>query len=170
MRFECVRKFGYISYCEFTEKGALPEVLKNLGVEPLEDEFSFAFMKGVCKKKKTAIKNLIMDNKIVTGIGNIYSAESLFIANVNPLKRANELSDLEIKNIVVCVKKVLSNSISDGKKHCEGKELPDGSEWKYPVDFNVYGRAGEKCQKCSALIAKVKIGGRSCFFCPGCQV
>lgn len=167
--FNCVRKFGYIKSCEFQSAGARPEQLNLLGAEPMSESFSADSLYNFCRTTKTSIKCLIMNNAVVTGIGNIYASESLFMANIHPKTPANRLSYDSVQKLVQSIKIVLQDSIELGLSYNAGIVLPLGTEWKYPVDFFVYGRNGEPCVSCSSPIEQIKISGRNSFYCPKCQ-
>lgn len=145
-------------------------LLSHLGVEPLSKKWNWSYLSKACQSKKIVIKKLIMDNKIVVGIGNIYASESLFLAKVNPLKEAGKLKQIEIKKIIINTKKVLKNSIEIG-----GTTLRDYKDGKGKIGYFqqklfVYNREKQKCKKCkSSLIEKIFLSNRSTFFCPECQ-
>ena len=170
LHFNCVRKFGYITTFKLDEPGSLPDDLPELGPEPLTEMFSAEYLLFVCQKKRVAIKSLIMDNAVVVGVGNIYSAESLFDAGIHPKSPANTLLKDQVETLTVSIKKILASSITRGLEFNSEIKLPSGTEWKYPVQFSVYGHNGEPCAKCSSVIEKVTIGGRASFYCPSCQV
>lgn len=170
LHFNCVRKFGYITTFKLDEPGSLPDGLPELGPEPLTEMFSAEYLLFVCQKKRVAIKSLIMDNAVVVGVGNIYSAESLFDAGIHPKSPANTLLKDQVETLTVSIKKILASSIARGLEFNSEIKLPSGTEWKYPVGFSVYGHNGEPCAMCSSVIEKVTIGGRASFYCPSCQV
>lgn len=169
LRFNCVRKFGFVESCQFAEKGGKPDGLPVLGPDPLTDDFSAEYLFDIAQSRRTPIKSLLMDNNVVPGIGNIYSAEVLFDVGIFPKTPANKLSKVQISSITSSVKKILSQSIEVGLAFNAEVVTPTGTEWRYPVDFAVYAREGEPCNRCSGTLSTFKLGGRSCFYCSICQ-
>lgn len=167
-RFECTRRFSLL---EVHTPGAdgLPQVLSSLGAEPLSEKFSGEFFHENCCKRSAPVKNLLMDNSIVTGIGNIYATETLFLAGVDPRRPGNKLTLDECCRIVTHAKAVLRAAIAQGGTTISDFRHVDGSEGKFVLNLKIYGKAGEKCPVCQSEIECVKIGGRSSAFCPECQ-
>jgi len=170
LRFNCVRKFGFVEYCRFDAKDGEPDGLPVLGPDPLSNLFTAEYLFGRTQSRRMPVKSLLMDNAVVPGIGNIYSSEVLFEAGIHPQTPANHLSLAHISPIVSSVKKVLSQSVEAGMAFNDGIDAPQGTEWKYPVDFAVYARNGELCRRCPGVVSQLKLSGRSCFYCPQCQM
>lgn len=167
--FNDVRKFGWIRL--FTKENLAKELEKmDLGPEPLEKDFTLeVFEKELKKWPNNRIKQFLMDNRNVVGIGNIYSDEVCFYAKVNPIRRVKSLKDGEIKLLFKGIKHILAEAIK-----YEGTSISDyvnvaGEAGAYTKKLNVYGRCGEKCVKCKGVVARLKIGGRTSSFCPLCQ-
>lgn len=167
-RFECTRRFSLLEIHTVNEK-LLPESLAKLGAEPLEDEFTGKMFFEVCRKRSVPVKNLLMDNAIVTGIGNIYAAEALFAAQVDPRRSGNTLTLKECEKITAAAKKILLAAIECGGTTISDFRHVDGSEGKFVQNLQIYGKKGDSCPICGKIIESVRIGGRSSFFCPGCQ-
>ena len=152
-------------------------MLVKLGPEPLSDEFNFKYLKEKLSSKKMNIKTTMMDNEIVVGVGNIYINESLFDAKISPLKNANDLSEKEIKSLIVSIKKTIATAIDLGGSSISDYVDSKGDLGNFQNSFKVYGRANEKnskdlegkCLLCKNLIRKIKQNGRSSFYCPKCQ-
>ncbi|MEG1980104.1 MAG: bifunctional DNA-formamidopyrimidine glycosylase/DNA-(apurinic or apyrimidinic site) lyase, partial [Victivallaceae bacterium] len=169
LRFECTRRFSIFEVHEL-EKGKLyPAVLDELGVEPLSDEFTVEYLFAALSARRGALKNAIMDNAIVVGIGNIYAAESLFDAGLSPLRSANTLSLVECEKLVMAAKRILAESIAIGGTTIHDYRQVDGSEGKFVNNLKMYGREGERCPVCGSIIEQCRIGGRSSCYCPRCQ-
>lgn len=167
-RFECTRRFSMLELHE-TDDSGMPQILHSLGMEPLSDEFSGkSFFNAVCRRS-APIKNLLMDNTIVTGIGNIYAAETLFAAGIHPCRKGCELSEKECDKIAECAKKILRQAIEAGGTTIADFRHVDGSEGKFALQLQVYGKTGEKCPVCGEIIECIKIGGRSSCYCRRCQ-
>ena len=143
---------------------------EKLGPEPLKKDFTFDDFSAILKRKpKAKIKQFLMDQQNIAGIGNIYSDEILFFAGVHPLRRIKDLKPSETKKIFEYTKKILTEAL---KFHGSSVDLyldASGQEGKYVSRLKVYGREGEKCKKCGGVIQRIKIGGRSAHFCPKCQ-
>ena len=165
MKFECPRRFSQVEY--FADDD-IP-VLKKLGVEPLSDEFDGQFLFNIAQKKKTPAKLFITDNAVVTGVGNIYAAEVLFASKVHPEQPANELTLKQCNLLVEHIKRILNFAIECGGSTISDFRHVDGSQGKFARELKIYGKAGEKCVICGAVIERIVQGGRSSFFCPECQ-
>ncbi len=165
--FNDVRKFGWI---KLISHGQLDVMDKNLGVEPLSSNFSLEIFKSILvKKPKTTIKQALMDQTHLVGLGNIYSDEVLFAAGVRPMRRVISLKQNKIKKIWVAIPKILKYAI----KH-RGTSFSDyvdakGEAGNFIKYLKVYGREGERCKKCLGKVEKTKIGGRSSHWCAKCQ-
>jgi len=168
-RFECTRRFSLLEVTDDFSPDGWPAALSGLGVEPLSEDFSGEYLHSAGRRRKVAVKLLLMDNNIVTGIGNIYANETLFAARVSPLRPASELSKKECDAIVREAKAILRRAIEAGGTTISDFLNVDGSEGKFVRELNIYGREGEPCPRCGAAIACVRQGGRSSFHCPGCQ-
>jgi len=144
------------------------EELKSLGPEPLEKSFTFEKFKEVLPKKGK-IKQILMDQRILAGIGNIYSDEILWKAKIDPFKEIRRLSDKDRKRIYDAMKEILPKAIELGGESFSDFRRISGERGYFDKERKVYRRAGEKCSRCGAIIKRIKIGGRSTHFCPNCQ-
>lgn len=167
-RFECTRRFSMLEVHD-CPAGVWPAVLDKLGVEPLADEFSPEFMVKAARGKTGCVKNFIMDNGVVVGIGNIYAAETLFAAGVSPLRRACDVTGKEWKTIVGNAKRILKRSIEVGGSTISDFLHVDGSKGEFVNEIKIYGREGKPCPKCGTAVECVRLGGRSSCYCPKCQ-
>ena len=165
-----VRKFGFIKTVN-SKKLSKNLHLKFLGPEPLSNNFNLNYFKERILKRKRKIKDLLMDQKFVSGLGNIYVNEVLYFSKVNPSKNIFKISLHEIKNIIKFTKIVLKKSIKEGGSSIKNFENSDGKVGKYQQKFKVYNRANQSCKrvKCKSFIRRVIISNRSTFFCPDCQ-
>ena len=141
---------------------------KGFGPEALTVDLK-TFADGLKKHSKTRIKPLLMDQKFIAGIGNIYSDEILFAARVHPLRRVKTLKDKEIELIHQNIKKILQKAIRYRGTTEQYYRDAYGKEGNYYNLLKAYQREGEKCSRCGTIIKRVKIGGRSAHFCPKCQ-
>ncbi len=140
-----------------------------MGVEALSDNLNTGYLKKACSKRKSSIKNLLLDQGIIAGIGNIYASEVLFKSKIHPLVAANSLSTKEIDNIIKFTKETLTASINSAGTTFRDFKLSDGKKGGFKEFLNVYGKKNEPCTKCSTIIETVVIAQRSTFYCPNCQ-
>ena len=166
--FNDIRKFGWIKLLSDTELEKEFEK-QAYGPEPLGEEFTLDWFTENLKKKTTKIKQLLMDQKFISGIGNIYAAESLFAAGIDPTKPAGKIRADKIKSLFQSIKKVLTESIKS--KGTSANTYVDiyGKKGNFVPKLKVYGRQGEPCKKCKTELKKIKMGQRSTVYCPKCQ-
>lgn len=160
------RKFGWL---RVLNNEGLKIELKKIGPDPLSKKFTLDYLEKIFSKSKREIKNFLLDQKKISGLGNIYSSEALFLAKIHPERKVFSLTKREIKRLYGAIKMVLK----DGLKY-EGTSLryyikPNGTKGFYQEHFRVYQREGKNCYLCSSKIQKIKQSGRSTFFCPLCQ-
>lgn len=162
-----LRKFAKVELWKTEE---LLKELDKLGPEPLEASFTFEKFKERLEGKKGKIKQILMKQEIIAGVGNIYSDEALWWAKINPLKDVSKLSDKELEDLYDAVQKVLKKGVELGGESFSDYRKPDGTKGDFDTERKAYKRAGEVCMRCKkAIIKKIKIGGRSASFCPNCQ-
>jgi formamidopyrimidine-DNA glycosylase len=163
------RRFGYFKLLK--KNYLLEKPIINLGPDPFGYKFNFEYIKGYIYNKKINIKNLLMDQKFVSGIGNIYSNEILHYCKLRPTKKVNQLSKRNILNIIVQTKKVLNKAIQFGGSSIKDFKKIDGIPANFQKNFKVYGKNNTQCPRhsCSGYIQKVLISNRSSFYCPKCQ-
>ncbi|MCX6760766.1 MAG: DNA-formamidopyrimidine glycosylase [Candidatus Nealsonbacteria bacterium] len=150
------------------------EAMKKLGPEPLEKNFSFEkFLEALGSylklKRKGKIKQVLMDQNIIAGIGNIYSDEILWRAKIHPFKETSKLKKQDLKNIYRFLKDVLKKSIVLKGESFSDFRTPSGEKGEFDSIRKAYQREGEKCSRCKNIIKRVKMGNRSTHFCPKCQ-
>lgn len=163
-----LRKFAKIIFGEKEEIENLPD-LANLGPEPLDKSLKVEKFKKLISKKRGKIKQVLMDQNVIVGIGNIYADEILWQAKVHPFKLANQLTTNELKTIYGAMKQILKKAVK-----LRGTSISDyrdtaGKSGKYGEIKKAYQREGEPCFRCKTPIKRVKMGGRSSHFCPACQ-
>lgn len=162
------RRFGLI-YLSDIENIKNIELFKDLGIEPLEDQFTDDYFNAILKNKKQAIKLAIMNPKIIVGVGNIYACESLFTSKISPERSANSLTKNEISTLRKNIIKILKNSIDNGGSSLKDYKNINGEKGFFQNSFFVYGRNGKECFICNEAIEKLKQAGRTSFYCPNCQ-
>ncbi|SES75910.1 DNA-formamidopyrimidine glycosylase [Anaerobranca gottschalkii] len=165
--FNDIRKFGTISLLPKDDL-AKEKGFWTLGVEPLEESFGIEYLKSKLDTGRP-IKSLLLDQRVLAGLGNIYVDESLFLAGISPSKPAKTLSDEEISKLVSAIKFVLTKGIEN--KGTSFSDFVDsyGDKGTNQNFLQVYGRGGEKCKVCGNVLAKDKIAGRTTVFCLYCQ-
>ena len=168
LRYIDTRKFGRM-YLLNKEDIYNVKPLCELGLEPWDDNLTASYLKEKYKNKKLPIKTVILDQSIIVGIGNIYADEILFLSNIDPLKKASMLTEKELDNIIINTKKVLNEAIKDGGTTIKSYESSEGVHGRFQQNLLVHNRENEKCKKCSSIIIKTRIGGRSTYYCPTCQ-
>jgi len=165
-----IRKFGFI---KFTKQVNLDENihLKHLGPEPLSVKFNIRYFKNYIAGKKRTIKDILMDQKFISGLGNIYVNEILFFSGVRPEKKIKKLTDIEIQKIINFSKKIILKAIALGGSSIKDFSSSSGKKGSFQQHFSVYGKKGENCSKvkCKGKIKKIVIANRASFFCAYCQ-
>jgi formamidopyrimidine-DNA glycosylase len=170
LRYHDPRRFGFIVHCPVGVDLATHPLLAGLGPEPLEDAFGGATLRDGFRGRRGPVKALLMDNRIVVGVGNIYASEALFRSRIHPLAPAGGLGIRECNRLAAKVKRILSEAIAAGGTTIADFAAPDGSEGAFHRELRVYGRAGERCPACQrGIIRRVVAAGRSAYFCPLCQ-
>jgi formamidopyrimidine-DNA glycosylase len=164
------RHFGFMKIVETENLQQAKEIAK-LAPEPFSDEFSSEYFRKTLKSSTRSIKELLLDQTKVTGLGNIYAAEAMFLARVNPQIAANKISKIKANRLHKFVKEVLFESIENGSTINVNPENIDGSYYDggFEDHWHVYDREDEPCSRCGAKIKRIKQSGRSSYFCPRCQ-
>ncbi len=163
------RRFGFFQI--ISNSVLLKKRLAHLGPEPFQSKFDLKYIYSYFKDKKKNIKNFLLDQNFVSGIGNIYASEILFLSKIKPHKRASSLKKKECKKIIQNSKKILFDSIKKGGSSIRDFKDTLGKTGNFQKDFNVYDREGKNCKrlKCKGIIKKKIISNRSTFFCEFCQ-
>ena len=163
------RRFGFVQIIKNSNQ--LKNRFKHYGPEPFESKFNKNYLFFYFRNKNKNIKNFLIDQKFVSGIGNIYASEILFLSKINPFKKANLLNKDECKKIVIQTRKVLYDAINKGGSSIRDFRNVTGVAGKFQKFFKVYQREGSNCirSKCKGIIKKKIISNRSSFFCDICQ-
>ena len=163
------RRFGFI---DLFHKKEINEhfLLKKLGVEPFEKNFNVGYLHSKFDKKMKCIKDTLMDQSVIAGIGNIYASEILFKAKVNPYRSAKTLNNEEIRSIIGATIGILKKSVNVGGTTLQNHLQPNGKLGYFSQKLEVYGKKNKTCNKCKCLISVSIISNRSTFYCNNCQI
>ena len=170
LRFIDVRSFGQIWWIkEGLDPKKIIKGLGSLGPEPFSKDFNYEYLKKEFSKRTKSIKAVLLDQRIIAGIGNIYADESLFEAGISPFREAKTIKKRELIKLRISIMDVLEKSIGSGGTTFSDFRNIEGLNGNYSMQANVYKRTGEKCKRCSNLIQRKKITGRSTHWCSNCQ-
>jgi formamidopyrimidine-DNA glycosylase len=163
------RMFGYVLFYPSLEKFEKQNHFGAYGLEPFDKKFTPKYLHEALKNKKGKIKAVLMDQKIVTGLGNIYADESLFEARIRPDRSANSISFSGTKLLHKTIIRIMKQAIKVGGSSVATYRLLDMSQGNYAREHKVYGKDGEKCSRCKTPLKKILIQNRTTIFCPKCQ-
>lgn len=165
--FNDLRKFGYLKY---TNKNELEQIKNEYGIEPLEKDFTLEkFKELLSRRPKMKIKQFLMEQSLIAGLGNIYADEICFSAGVRPQRLAGSLSGEEKKKMWRAIPKILEKSLEKRGTSADMYVDAYGRKGGYLSSLAVYGREGEPCKKCGAKIVRLTLAGRGAHYCPRCQ-
>jgi formamidopyrimidine-DNA glycosylase len=167
LAYRDVRRFGTWLVLDGSELE--PYLATKNGPEPLGPRFTARWLATQLARRRGALKAVLLDQRVVAGLGNIYADEALWRARVNPLRPANDLSGEEVGRVVRAVRAALRAGIVRQGSTLRDYAAPDGASGSMQDEFRVYGRDGEPCKRCGATITKTRVGGRGTWFCPRCQ-
>ena len=167
LRFNDPRRFGSLMFT--TGDPAQHPLLKSLAPEPLEDEFDGEYLWKVTRRRAVAIKQLIMNSRLVVGVGNIYASEALFRARVRPRRAARNLSRAECNKLARAIKATLAMAVKVGGTTLRDYVGVDGNPGYFRQKLYVYERAGKPCRVCGKAVKQFTQGGRSTYWCANCQ-
>lgn len=166
LRYHDTRKFGKMHLIE-KEKVFDHKPLNELGLEPWDNDLTEQYLKEKYQGKKLPIKTALLDQSIITGIGNIYADEILFLSHISPLKPCSTLTKKERENIILNTRKVLEHAIQLGGTTIRTFESSEGVHGLFQNELYVHEQ--KICPNCNREIAKIKVGGRGTYYCPKCQ-
>ena len=163
-----VRRFGTWLLLEPGEVDAYID--ERVGPEPLGANFGARHLGERLARRRAPVKAVLLDQRALAGVGNIYADEALWRAKVHPLTPADELDPAEVKALHRAVRRTLEQGIARQGSTLRDYRLPDGGSGEMQHEFKVYGRAGEPCDRCGTPIDKIRVAGRGTWYCPNCQV
>ncbi|GLO66824.1 MULTISPECIES: DNA-formamidopyrimidine glycosylase [Oceanobacillus] len=168
LRYNDVRKFGTMHVYPIGEE-FMHKPLSQLGPDPFDNSFNLDYFYEKLKRTDRYVKTALLDQSIVTGLGNIYVDETLFRANIHPLKRCSKLTKQEVKKLQINAKETLQDAIKAGGTTIRSYVNTQGDMGMFQQDLFVYGQDSKPCRVCGADIIKMKVGGRGTHLCPTCQ-
>jgi len=165
--FHDPRRFGALLWSHIASDEH--PLLRSLGPEPFDPRFHGGYLYQLARKRRCTVKTLIMNQRWVVGVGNIYANESLFIAGIRPDRQAQNIARKRYQKLAETVRQVLTDAIAQGGTTLRDFSNAKGQPGYFQLTLQVYGKAGEPCPRCGALIHMQKVGQRATFFCPRCQ-
>ena len=168
LRFADVRKFGKVMLIP-KDKLLSMKPYNELGLEVWDKDLTSKYLKDKFKSKSLPIKSLLLDQSIITGIGNIYADEILFLSNVHPETKGNKLSSKELEKIIKNSIMVLDKAIEEGGTTIRSYTSEEGVTGMFQNNLYVHQREKEPCRVCSTIIKKIRVGGRGTYYCSKCQ-
>ncbi len=168
IKYNDIRKFGFVLW--YNSKKKIKKLINKLGPEPLTKNFNEKYLYKIILKKNICIHNLITNNKIVSGIGNIYANESLFLSKIKPQRKSNSLNYKETKILVKNIKKILKKSIFYKGTIIRNHKNINKNYGFFKNKLNIYRKLNKPCSICKNKIKKIKKYGRSLYFCKKCQI
>lgn len=168
LRYTDPRRFGAVLWVAGSEYHQ-HMLLSHLGPEPLSDDFTPDYLHTKAKGRKLPIKSLLMDGRIVVGVGNIYANEALFMAGIHPNRSAGAVSHARLTRLVDAVKQVLAKAIAQGGTTLKDFVGGDGKPGYFKQELQVYGRGGQSCPKCGAALKETRLAQRATVYCSHCQ-
>ena len=162
------RRFGFMELWPLIQMEAYPR-LAGFGPEPLSNEFSHGWLNEVLKDKRGPIKSVLLDQRIIAGLGNIYVCEALFRAGISPRRRASTVPGQRAARLAIAINDVIREAIAAGGSSISDFKAASGELGYFQHTFSVYDREGEPCRNCGAPIRRIVQSGRSSFYCGACQ-
>ena len=166
LRFNDPRRFGSLLW---QPPGQVHPLLQGLGPEPLDEVFDGDYLYARSRGRKAPVKTFLMDQAVVVGVGNIYAAESLFMAGISPLREAGSVSRERYRRLAGAVKSILDYAITRGGTTLRDFISPDGAPGYFEQELSVYGRDGQPCPRCGRLLKHALVGQRASVWCGHCQ-
>ncbi|MFP4080907.1 MAG: bifunctional DNA-formamidopyrimidine glycosylase/DNA-(apurinic or apyrimidinic site) lyase [Ectothiorhodospira sp.] len=167
LRLHDPRRFGSLHW--FEAAGPPHPLLTRLGPEPLEPGFDGAYLHQASRGRRVSIKSLVMNARVVAGIGNIYANEALFLAGIRPRRAAGRITQREAGDLVAALRRVLKEALEQGGTTLRDFVREDGRPGYFTQSLRAYGRAGRPCPVCHTPIRQIPQQGRSSYYCPRCQ-
>ncbi|PKF60539.1 DNA-formamidopyrimidine glycosylase [Psychromonas sp. psych-6C06] len=167
LRYTDPRRFGAILWLGDNPQDS--SLLAHLGPEPLSESFTAEHLFQLAGKRKIPVKQFIMDQKVVTGVGNIYATEALFIAGISPIRAAGNISVKRYQLLCLAIKDILAKAIQQGGTTLRDFVGGDGKPGYFQQTLHIYGKTGSDCPKCQTALKSLKLAARNSVYCPKCQ-
>jgi len=167
LRFNDPRRFGIFTWWDAPCDSH--SLIRDLGPEPLGDDFDGKYLHQASRGRKVAVKNFIMNGHVVVGVGNIYASEALYRAGIHPTRAAGRISAQRYEDLALSIRDVLEHAIRQGGTTLRDFAAPDSQPGYFAIELQVYERAGQACFGCGSSILRRVIGQRSSYYCPRCQ-
>lgn len=167
LRFNDQRRFGAMIWA--TGDVLKHSLLRDLGVEPLTENFTDSLLFQLSRRKRVPIKTFLMAGKIVVGVGNIYANEALFMAKILPTRHAGDLSLIDCEKLVECIRIILANAIEKGGTTLRDFVNAEGKTGYFQQQLHVYGRGNQHCTTCNQTLQEIRMANRTTVFCSNCQ-
>lgn len=163
------RRFGAVVFASSEDDPVARKLLGKLGMEPLTDDFDLDLFHAGLKRRKTAIKQVLLAGDVVVGVGNIYASEALFMAGIRPTLSAARVSRPRAAKLHAAIRDVLARAVALGGSTLRDFSSASGENGYFQLDAMVYGRDGQPCRVCGTPIKSIRQGQRSTFYCQNCQ-
>ena len=167
LRLRDPRRFGAVLWAAKPLSHAL---LVDIGPEPLGDAFDAAYLFAASRRRRRAVRDFLLDGSVVAGIGNIYANEALFEARIRPRRAAGRLSRNDCETLVKTIRSTLARALKAGGTTLRDFQNAKGNPGYFQLKLRAYGKDGQPCPRCTTLIRQLRLGQRSAFFCPKCQL
>jgi formamidopyrimidine-DNA glycosylase len=169
LRLTDPRRFGAVVWSPALDAAPAATLLARLGAEPFDESLTAARFHAALRLRRTAVKTALLAGDIVVGAGNIYACEALYAAGIDPRLRCNKVSRARAERLLVSVRATLARALELGGSSLRDFRDAHGVDGAYQLEAKVYGRAGQACERCGAVLRRIVQGQRATFFCPGCQ-
>lgn len=169
LRLHDPRRFGAVVWSAGIDVAPAADLLRGLGVEPLEAEFTAARLHAGLTGRRVSVKQALLAGDVVVGVGNIYCSEALFAAGIDPRTPAHRVGLVRCARLVEAVRQVLRQALEAGGSTLRDFHDAQGRAGAFQAQAAVYGREGQSCRRCAAVVQRIQQGQRSTYFCPGCQ-
>lgn len=168
LRYHDTRKFGRMNLVKKEDIDSV-EAIKKQGIEPISDDLTKEYLYANIKNKKLPMKTILLDQTIISGLGNIYADEVLFAAGINPLKKGCNITIDECQKIKDAAREIISNAIANGGTTIKSYTSSLGVTGRFQQYLRVHKQEGKPCKNCNTTIERIKVGGRSTYYCSKCQ-
>lgn len=168
LRFSDTRRFGRLWLIEKSETDTFSGI-DQLGPEPFDPEFTAKYLQEKLSKRRTRVKSALLEQSVLAGLGNIYADEALFQAAINPQCLTGDLQEEQWEALALAIRQILSQAIENNQVRMQDYLAGGSEDYSENLSLNVYGREQLECKTCGTTIQRIKLAGRSSFFCPVCQ-